>query len=257
MPMTADRIPQLVGHRGDMTQYPENSWPALQAAVDAGACWLEFDVQMSADSKFVLLHDADFQRTGNDPRGVFELNAETCSSISVHHPARFGERFVPAPTPLLDEVLKWLSTYPDVRAMVEIKTESLKHFGRETVMRALLEALTLHRDQCVLISFDGDALQFARRHASLELGWVLHKYNDQYRQRAEQLKPQYLICNHKKIPSHQPPWPGNWRWMLYDIMDPQLALNLAQRGVDLIETGDITRLLKHPQLARRVCPHGL
>ncbi len=255
--MTTERIPQLVGHRGDMVQYPENSWPALLAAVDAGACWLEFDVQMCADGGFILLHDVDFLRTGNDPRAVFELDAQACSRISVHYPERFAARFFPAPTPLLDDVLEWLSTYPDVRAMVEIKTESLKHFGREAVTCALLKVIAPYRDQCVLISFDDEALHLARKHVAPELGWVLHEYNDHSRQRAERLKPQYLICNERKIQRYETPWPGGWRWMLYDIGDPQQALDWAQRGVDLIETGDICRLLKHPRLTGRACRHGL
>ncbi len=255
--MPTENIPQLVGHRGDMRQHPENSWPALRAAVDAGACWLEFDVQMCADGNFVLLHDADFLRTGADTRRVFELDAESCHTISVHQPDNFADRFDPAPTPRLDEVLEWLSTLPDVRAMVEIKSESLEHFGCEVVMRALLEALREHQDQCVLISFDDVALQFAAEHASLELGWVLYKYDDMHRQRAEQLKPHYLICNQRKIPASESPWPGDWRWMLYDIMDPAQALDWGQRGIDLIETGDITQLLQHPLLAKRGCRHRL
>jgi len=256
-PMTTDNIPLLVAHRGDMLQHPENSWSALRAAVDAGACWLEFDVQMCADGSFVLLHDTDFQRTGADARNVFKLNAEACKTISVHHPDNFGNRFNPAPAPLLDEVLKWLSTKPEVQAMVEIKTESLEHFGRETVMQALLETLHPYRDQCVLISFDNRALEFAREHTSLELGWVLFRYDDEHRQRAEQLKPQYLICNQHKVLPHEPLWAGDWHWMLYDILDPAQALDWARQGINLIETGDITRLLKHPLLAKRVCRHGL
>ncbi len=255
--MRSEVIPQLVGHRGDMRRHPENSWPALRAAVDAGACWLEFDVQLCADGRFVLLHDTDFQRTGGDQRRVFELDADTCRDISVHYPKLFGERFYPAPTPLLDEVLAWLATLPDVRAMVEIKTESLEHFGRETVMRTLLKTLAPHRKQCVLISFDEAALQFATEQSGPELGWVLEKYDDSQRQRAERMQPHYLICNRKKIPRHTRLWHGSWQWMLYDIKDPRLALAWARRGAGLIETADITRLLKHPVLAERACRHGL
>lgn len=255
--MSTDPVPLLVGHRGDMVQYPENSWRALRAVVEAGACWLEFDVQMCADGRFVLLHDADFRRTASDPRRVFELNAQACRRISVHEPERLGERFSPAPTPLLDEVLVWLSRYPRVRAMVEIKTESLQHFGREVVMDALLDVMFPHRDQCVLISFDIEALHFARKRAAPALGWVLYRYNAEHRRRAERLQPHYLICNHEKIPGDESPWPGPWQWMLYDIRDSRQVLDWARRGVGLIESGDICRLLKHPRLATRVCRHGL
>ena len=57
------RIPALVAQRGYMHTYPENTWLGLEAALKAGACWIEFDLQMCADGRFVLLHDADFKRT--------------------------------------------------------------------------------------------------------------------------------------------------------------------------------------------------
>ena len=57
--MPDSHIPQLVGHRGYMAHYPENTWLGLEAALNAGACWLEFDVQMCAGGHFVLLHDSD------------------------------------------------------------------------------------------------------------------------------------------------------------------------------------------------------
>ncbi len=255
--MQTDTIPQLVSHRGDMVQYPENSWPALQAAVDAGACWLEFDIQMCADGNFVLLHDSDFRRTGNDPGRIFELDTASCRRISVHYPEKFGQRFSPAPPPLLNEVLQWLADYPDVRAMVEIKSESLEHFGHEQVMHPLLDILGPRHEQCVLISFDEKALRAAQQHTALETGWVLRACNEAHRKRAQQLNPQYLICNDRKIPAQEIPWPGSWHWMLYDMMDPDKILRRARQGFELIETGDITRLLKHPLLARRACHHGL
>ncbi len=254
--MGTDAIPLLVGHRGDMVQYPENSWPGLRAAVAAGACWLEFDVQMCADGRFVLLHDADFRRTAGVPRSVFDLDAPACRGISVHEPERLGERFSPAPTPLLEEVLTWLAAYPQVRAMVEIKTESLQQFGREVVLEALFDVMFGHREQCVLISFDAEALRLARDKAELALGWVLLQYDADQRRRAEALRPDYLICNQKKIPDDESPWRGDWQWMLYDIREARQALAWARRGVGLIESGDICRLLKHPRLATRACRHG-
>ena len=255
--MKAENVPLLVAHRGDMDRHPENSWSALRAAVNAGACWLEFDVQQCADGRFVLLHDADFQRTAGNPQRVFDLDADACRSISVHYPRRFGSRFEPEPAPLLDEVLSWLSTLPDVRAMVEIKGESLKHFGLAPVMDALLATLAPHAAQCVLISFDDAALAFAARRRVLQTGWVLPRFDAAHRERAQRLRPHYLICNRKKIPRHGRLWDGDWQWMLYDIRHPRLALAWARRGAGLVESGDITRMLSHPRLAERACRHGL
>jgi len=139
--MTEEHIPRLVAHRGDMKNYPENTWLGLQAALKAGACWIEFDLQMCADGRFILLHDTDFKRTANTPASVFDSNTEQLMHISVHEPARLGERYAPLPVSDLETVLLKLSAFPHARAMVEIKQESLEQWGLEKVMDALLEKL--------------------------------------------------------------------------------------------------------------------
>ena len=55
-------IPVLVAHRGYMERYPENSLSSIRAALESGACMVEFDVQMDAAGRLVLLHDDNFKR---------------------------------------------------------------------------------------------------------------------------------------------------------------------------------------------------
>lgn len=247
-------IPTLVAHRGFLHRYPENSWPALKAAARAGACWIECDVQMCADGSFLLLHDADFRRTGADPRSPFALDARTSQSISVHCPQTLGERFAPTPPPRLEAVLDWLATQEALRLMVEIKRESLQHFGHEPVIEKLVRALQAQADRCRLISFDRKALALARRLGGPEIGWVLPAWNAHHQARASELAPASLICNQKRIPPGASLWPGDWEWMVYDILDADTALALAARGVKLVETGDIEQLLADPRLAPGACP---
>ena len=255
--MTDSDIPQLVAHRGFMQHYPENSWRALEAALQAGACWLEFDVQMCADGRFILLHDADFMRTAGNPQSVFDAGLTTLQNISIHEPERLGEHFAPLPAPGLDTVLQQLARYPEARAMVEIKDESLAQWELASVMEALLKTLAPFRDQCVLIAYSDAAIAYTHQHSDMDTGWVLRSYDQSHHMRATALAPQFLICNERKIPDGEQPWSGDWQWMLYDIHDPQRALHWAQHGVALIETGDIGAMLQHPQLATRACQHDL
>lgn len=257
MPMNEQRIPQLVAHRGYMHQYPENTWSALEAALQAGACWLEFDVQMCADGQFVLLHDADFNRTGDDPRSVFDSDSQSLQGVSVHEPDRFGERFFPEAVPDLGSVLQRLAAFPNVRAMVEIKDESLHRWGLEKVMDALLKTLTPFRHQCILIAYSDAALGYVQQQGDMDTGWVVSSYDQQHLERARQLGPKFLICNERKIPPGETPWRGAWQWMLYDISDPDTALQWSARGVALIETRDIKAMLEHPLLASQACRHGI
>jgi glycerophosphoryl diester phosphodiesterase len=141
--------------------------------------------------------------------------------------------------------------------MVEIKQESLQHWGLAKVMDTLLEALEPARARCVLISYSHEALRYAGQNSDIDTGWVLRHYDETHYQQAQELQPEFLICNQDKIPQQQELWPGSWQWMLYDIVQPQLALDWARRGATLIETADIGAMLAHPALARRACRHGL
>jgi glycerophosphoryl diester phosphodiesterase len=254
--MSEAALPQLVAHRGFLSRYPENTWIGLEAALKAGACWLEFDVQMCADNRFVLLHDADFRRTAHQNTVLFDGTSRDAQRISVHEPQRFGQGFAPLAPPLLDQVLHGLAAFPACRAMVEIKQESLQQWGLNRVMDALLQTLTPFTAGCVLISYSRDALAYAARHSDIHTGWVLRGYDAAHRQAAQQLRPGYLICNHRKITPPQQLWPGRWQWMLYDIVEPQLALDWASRGAALIETADIGGMLADPVLAATGCRHG-
>lgn len=50
-------MPKIIAHRGASGLAPENTIPALQAAIDAGADGVEFDVQLSKDWHVVVHHD--------------------------------------------------------------------------------------------------------------------------------------------------------------------------------------------------------
>lgn len=253
-------IPKLIGHRGCMASYPENTLVGLRAALEAGACYVEFDAQMTADSQLVLLHDDTLMRTSGRVASLFDLTVAQLEGISAHEPERLGDEFDGEPIPTLQQALDLIAQYPAVTAFVEIKEESLDHYRLDVVMDVLLEQLQAHAKQCVVISFDYDAMQYARDSSDFRIGWVLEKYDNEYKQVAEQLKPDYLICNYKKIPEGETPWLGsgacNWEWMLYDIDDPALALQWGERGVAIIETPNIDTMLQHAKLKQENCQQG-
>lgn len=234
---------RLVAHRGYMELFPENSWRGIQAAISAGAVWIEFDIQMHRSGRFYLLHDADFQRTASAPVSLFDLPDAQLGGLSIHEPARLGETYHPEPLCSLDEALARIARSPQVRAMVEIKEESIEHWGLVPVMQTLLPVLEPFKSQCVLISFSIEALRYARDHSDLPIGWVLREYAPPSLIQARDLNPHYLICNYTKLPATEPPASGPWRWMLYDITDPAEALEWMGRGIELIETRDIGNLV--------------
>ncbi|MDE2089911.1 MAG: glycerophosphodiester phosphodiesterase [Gammaproteobacteria bacterium] len=238
-------MPRLIAHRGYAARHPENTLPAVEAALRAGACYVEVDVQLSADGMPVLLHDASLARTAGIDVEIFDLTLERAERVRVNADATI---------PSLAALVELLRGWPRVTAFIEIKEESLARCGTEYVVERTLAVLAPCAAQCVPISFDHAALEHARRRGAGDVGWVLRDWNAASRAAAEALAPEYLFCNHTRLPPPPLPlWKGPWRWALYEITDPELALALAARGADLIETMDIVAMLSHPVLCRKAC----
>lgn len=93
LPDTFLTIP--IAHRAlhDLSaQRPENSLSAVRAAVAAGY-GVELDVQLSADGRPMLIHDATLERTAEASGRVDEFTAQQLAQIPLRHSA--GDTVVP------------------------------------------------------------------------------------------------------------------------------------------------------------------
>lgn len=241
-------IPEFVAHRGDNKHYPENSYKGIEAALKAGAKYVEFDVQMTADLQFIVHHDADLKRTAHQDVSIFSHSYDELRKFSIHESTRFSHRHYPTPISLLTEILQLLAQYPNTTAFIEVKVQSLKQWGKEKVMDALLSLLKSYQGKHVVISFSALALHYLKQYSDLAVGWVIKDYTKKSYDKAVALKPEFLICDYKKITQDKAPWQGSWEWMLYSINNPSDAFYYAQLGVELIETDDIQMLLSSSHL---------
>lgn len=73
-----------LAHRGDWRRAPENTLPALLAALAVPGCdGLEFDVRVAADGVPVLLHDQTLERVQGRPERVGALTARALEDLGV------------------------------------------------------------------------------------------------------------------------------------------------------------------------------
>ncbi len=242
-------IPHLVAHRGFMEHYPENTLLALEAALQCGARYLEFDVQSSSDGQLVVFHDATLKRTTGIEGNIFDMTLDELLSVRAHEPERFSLAFFNERIPSLADAIELLQRYPQAWAFVEIKEESIEQFGIESVIPKLMRELESLQSRCAVISYHYEGLRYVEENSDFATGWVLHDYADENHRKAIELNPDYLIINHRKIPPEQEPWPGDWQWMVYDVTDPELAIHYSTFDIPLIETRDIGAMLEHPVLA--------
>lgn len=256
--------PRLIAHRGYSSKYPENTLASIQAALDSGATYIEFDLQMIADNEFILMHDPDLQRASGIKKSIFSLTRTTVRNFHADYSTQFSGQFSGIKIPLLEHVISLFKQFPKAIPLVEIKEECLEEYGTEHVMKQLLAELKSIKDRCYIISFNFDAIDYVKNNSDIKTGYVLPKYNDEFRDKAERLKPDLLICNHRKLPvfneARQLPedalWPGDWQWCLYLFDDAALALEYGYNGIDFIETDHIGVLLQHDQFHTQIISHA-
>ena len=82
---------EVVAHRGFIHGGVENTLPALQAAADAGADRVEFDVMETEDGKFMVMHDANLRRLAGRNLNVKDLTQEELTKITVRVRGDGGE----------------------------------------------------------------------------------------------------------------------------------------------------------------------
>ena len=250
-------IPILVAHRGDVQNYPENTLEGIEAALRVGACVIEFDVQLTRDGVPIIYHDDTLQRTSGVRERLFDLKYEQLQQYSAGEVDRLGDKFRAIKIPILSQLVSMLKSWPRVMIMVEIKEESLEEFGCKNVVDRIMEILAPIKEQCIIISYDADSLDYSRVAGDYLIGWVLHRWDDKSKQHAQELNPDYMICNYKKVSlGENGLWPGPWQWVLYEVVDPELALELATRGAAYVETMEIKKMLLHPVLSRAKCFDG-
>jgi glycerophosphoryl diester phosphodiesterase len=235
---------QLVAHRGNARDCPENTLPAFRSAIDLGVRFLELDIQLSIDHVPMVIHDHALARTTGLAGTVFERTGDDLATVSAGERDRFGDRFTGALVPRLRDVVDLLLERREVTLFAEIKRASLRQFGHETVVPRVLEVLKPLRGRCVVISFDLAAVHMARQLGGYPIGWVIDALDAHERLKFEALKPEFLFCDYEKLPPAGNLWRGPWRWALYEVVDPLVALALVQRGADLIETMAVAPMMQ-------------
>jgi len=229
------RVPELVAHRGYARHYPENTLPALDGAIRAGARYVEVDVQLTQDFVPVLFHDRALTRLCRAPGAVHEYGFEALQALRASHFERFGYKFAQTRIATLAELRELLRAHPGVTAFVELKRNGLERFGVATVLGRVWLELESVAAQCVPISYSLEALAAARRQWPT-IGVVIDHWRERRQEAVRRLRPEYLFCDADGLPRFGKLRFDHSKIAIFEVADAGLALKLAGRGVDFIET---------------------
>jgi glycerophosphoryl diester phosphodiesterase len=237
-------LPEIIAHRGNAAEFPENTLQGLESAVSLGLRYVEFDVQLTADLVPVLMHDADLTRVGGRPDCVHDLTWSSLAELPVGEVQRLGHAHAFTYPPSLAQAVDTIAGWDGVTAFVEVKRSSLRRFGRETVLKRIAQVLQPVLDRCVLISFDLPSVKILRLMTGARIGWVLPQYDAEAQHQAAELAPQFLFTSLERLPAEpEPLWPGPWDWAVYEVRDLKTAKDCQARGAKFVETMTVRGLL--------------
>ncbi len=138
----------VIAHRGASGHAPENTLAAFRKAVVLGATFIETDLQLSRDARFVAIHDATVNRTTNGQGAVHDLTLAELRQLDAG--SWFGSEFSGERIPTLEEILQF-SKKNDVVFYLELKPGG-SWGGEHALIGALRESGEIAR--AVVISFD-------------------------------------------------------------------------------------------------------
>lgn len=153
--LSAEPKVELVAHRGESKDAPENTIAAFRLAWERGVRAIELDVHRTRDGALVVCHDADTKRVAGVERRIDQSTLAELRALDV---GRWrGSQWEGERMPELGQVL---ATIPDgARCFIEIKV------GPEAVPPLVdaVRASGKRPAQLVLISFQDEALAEAKR----------------------------------------------------------------------------------------------
>ena len=238
---------QLVAHRGLQSNYPENTLIAITKAIEAGARFIEIDLQYSKDRLPVISHDDNLNRVGANANFHFHNHdREEITSQSAHEPRRFNNKFVGEKIPKLEDILPIVNNYPEVTFFLELKHETLHQKDFQDSLNTLSKILKNVTEKIVVISFDLELIYLISRDYNFRRGIVLTHFSDLDLDRIELIKPEFIFLDFNLIPSNfilsEHPIAKMTQFVCYEVDNYELATNLLNRGVNMIETFNFKNL---------------
>lgn len=146
----------IASHRGGGATAPENTIPAIEAALAGGFGYVEVDIALTGDRRAVLMHDATVDRTTDGTGRLSALSLDAVRRLDAG--SWFAPEYAGTRVPLLAEFLDVLDSSGG-RALVELKgdwdAEAVAAFTEE------VEGRDLER-RIIVSSFDARTLAHVR-----------------------------------------------------------------------------------------------
>lgn len=118
----------VTAHRGNSSEFPENTLPAFESGIEIEADWIELDIFTTKDGKLVVIHDRTTQRVGDKNLVVPDstYNQLLTVDVATDFRKRMQKTIDECPMqkiPLLEDVLKLVMKQNRTRVSIQPKMD--------------------------------------------------------------------------------------------------------------------------------------
>ena len=180
-------FPRIFAHRGASSLAPENTIAAFAKAMEVGARWFEFDVDITGDGSLIVIHDDTLDRTTTGSGSYYQLGFSDIRRLDAGR--WFSDTYRFERIPEATDVLAFAHAQ-QMGANLEIKPCAGGDRLRERLIEAL--AVTLNGDKVpsrlIVSSFDHELLAaFYEACPTVALGWLIERASEEWREGAAAL----------------------------------------------------------------------
>ena len=233
--------PVFVAHRGYAAAYPENTLIALDAALKAGAKYVEVDIQLSADQVPVLFHDRDLQRLCEKPKAIHDYNFSELETFKLAYREKFSETYAENKITSLQVFIDYLKKRSQLNAFIELKRSMIEFFGVEVVLSVILPMFKGMNDQISFISYHQDILKEIDLNTDFSTGIVVDEWGEYTAE--DSWIPQWLFCSAEGLPLDDKDLSSESKIVVFEVGEIELAKKLLKRGIKYLETFKIKEML--------------
>ncbi len=227
----------VTAHRGAAQLAPENSLGAFRAAMEAGADYVELDVQRARDGGIVVVHDGDLMRMAGDPRRIRDLTVAELRAIELRR--KGGTEPTGQSVPTLEQVIDL------VRGRMRINVELKYNVPDPALAPAVIDLLRAKDflDQVVITSLDYAALrQVEGIDPAIDTGLIVTAaVGDETRAQADFLSLNSARATPALILQARAAGKDVHVWT---VNDPEVMLRMIERDVDNVITDEPAMLVR-------------
>jgi len=163
-----DRQVAVTAHRGSSITAPENTLSAVRQAIEDGADYAEIDVQLTADSTVILIHDVDLRRIAGVSGLVADMTFAELRELDAG--SWFSPEFAGERLPTLQEVIDL------ARGRIKLNIELKMTGSPEGLVGRVVELVERNgfTEECVITSLNEAAVRAVKQRApDLRVGFIV------------------------------------------------------------------------------------